>query len=55
MFDCDCCLQLEQVDVATAFLNPDLEEEIYIQASLGLEGSEEFKKRAPALRLLKGL
>jgi len=34
-------LKLEQMDVVTAFLDPDLEEEMYIQA--------------PALRLLKGL
>ena len=48
-------LKLEQMDVVTAFLNPDVEEEIYIQFRQGLEVPEEFKKRAPALRLLKGL
>jgi len=48
-------LKLEQMDVVTAFLNPDVEEEIYIQFPQGLEVPKEFKKKAPALRLLKGL
>jgi hypothetical protein len=48
-------LKLEEMDVVTAFLNPDVEEEIYIQFPQGLEVPEEFKKGAPALRLLKGL
>ena len=48
-------LKLEQMDVVTAFLNPDVEEEIYIQFPQGLEVPEEFKRGAPALRLLKGL
>jgi hypothetical protein len=48
-------LKLEQMDVLTAFLNPDVEEEIYTQFPQGLEVPEEFKKGAPALRLLKGL
>ena len=48
-------LKLEQIDVVTAFLNPDVEEEIYIQFPQGLEVPEEFKKGAPTLRLLKGL
>jgi hypothetical protein len=39
----------------TAFLNPDVEEEIYIQFPQGIEVPEEFKKEAPSLRLLKGL
>ena len=43
------------MDVLTALLNPDVEEEIYIQVLQGLEVPEEFKKGAPALRLLKGL
>jgi hypothetical protein len=43
------------MDVVTAFLNPDVEEEIFIQFPQGLEVPEEFKKGAPALRLLKGL
>ena len=43
------------MDVVTAFLNPDVEEEIYIQFPQGLEVPEEFKKGAPTLRLLKGL
>jgi hypothetical protein len=38
-----------------AFLNPDVEEEIYIQAPQVLEVPVEFKKGAPDLRLLKGL
>ena len=41
--------------MGTTFLNPDAEEEIYIQVLEGLEVEEEFKKGAPALRLLKGL
>jgi hypothetical protein len=48
-------LKLEQMDVVTAFLNPDVDEEIYIQFPQGLEVPEEFKKGVPALRLLKGL
>jgi hypothetical protein len=48
-------LKLEQMDVVTAFLNPDVEGEIYIKFVQGLEVPEEFKKAAPALRLLKGL
>jgi len=48
-------LKLEQMDVVTAFLNPDVEEEIYIQFPKGLEVPEEFKKGVPALHLLKGL
>jgi len=43
------------MDVVNAFHNPDVEEEIYIQFPQGLEVPEEFKKRAPPLRLLKGL
>jgi hypothetical protein len=37
-------LRLEQMDVVTAFLNPDVEEDIYIQAPQGLKVSEKFKK-----------
>jgi len=37
-------LKLEQMDAVTAFLNPDVEEEIYIQFPQGLEVPEEFKK-----------
>jgi hypothetical protein len=48
-------LKLAQMDVVTAFLNPDVEEEMYIQFPQGLEVPEEFKTGAPALRLLKGL
>jgi len=58
MFDCDCCLlrfKAEKMDVETAFLNPDVKKEIYIQVPQGLEVSEKFKKGAPALRFLKGL
>ena len=43
------------MDVVTAFLNNDIQEEIYIQFPQGLEVPEELKKGAPALRLLKGL
>jgi hypothetical protein len=43
------------MDVVTVFLNPDVEEQIYIQFPQGLEVPEEFKKEAPALRVLKGL
>jgi len=48
-------LEVKQMDVLTAFLNPDVEDEIYIQFPRGLEVPEQFKKRAPALRLLKRL
>jgi len=48
-------LKREQMDVVTTFLNPHVEEEIFIQGPQGLEVREEFKKRAPALLLLKGL
>jgi hypothetical protein len=48
-------LKLEQMHMVTAFLSPDMEEEIYIQFLQGLEVPEEIKKGAPALRLLKGL
>ena len=48
-------VKLEQMDVVTAFLNRDVEEDIYIQVCQGLEAPEEFEKGAPALRLLKGL
>jgi hypothetical protein len=41
------------MDVVTAFLNNDIQEEIYIQVPQGFEVPEEFKIRAPALRLLK--
>jgi hypothetical protein len=41
--------------VVTAFLNSDVEEEIYIQFLQGLEVPEEFTKGAPALRLLKAV
>ena len=41
--------------MVTAFLNSDVEEEIYIQFLQGLEPAEEFKEGAPALRPLKGL
>jgi len=47
--------QLEQMDVVTAFLNPDVEEEIYIQFPQGLEVPKELKKGVPALCVLKGL
>jgi len=50
-----CGLRLEQMDVVSAFLNPDVEEKLYIQFSQGLEVPEEFNRGAPALRLLKGL
>jgi hypothetical protein len=46
-------LKLEQMDVVTAFLNSDVEEEMYMQSPQGLEVQEELKKGAPALRLLK--
>jgi hypothetical protein len=46
-------LKLEQMDVVTTVLNPDVEEEIYTQFPQDLEVPEEFKKGAPALRLLK--
>jgi hypothetical protein len=46
-------LKLGQMDVVTAFLIRDVEEEIYIQFPQGLEVTEEFKKEAPALRLVK--
>ncbi len=49
------------MDVVTAFLNPDVEEEIYIQFPQGLEVPKEFKKKAHkiqeritiALRIIK--
>jgi len=41
--------------VVTTFLNPDVEEKIYIQFPQGLEVPEEFKDGASALRLVKGL
>ena len=57
MFDRDRCLLRfkEEMDVVTALLNPDVEEEIHIQFPQSLEVPEEFKKGAPGLRLLKGL
>ena len=48
-------LKLEQMHVVTAFLEPDVEEEIYIEFPQHLEVPEEFKKGALALRLVKGL
>jgi hypothetical protein len=48
-------LKLVQMDVVTAFLNPDVEEEMYMQSPQGLEAQEELKKGAPALCLLRGL
>ena len=46
---------LVQVDAVTAFLYADVEEEIYIQVPQALEIHGEFKKGAPALRLVKRL
>jgi hypothetical protein len=43
------------MDAVTAFLNPDVEKEIYIQVPQGHEVPEEFKKGVPSLRLLKRL
>ena len=51
----DYGLKLEQMDVVTAFLNPDVEEEIYIQVPQGLQVPEKFNKGTPAPRLLKGI
>jgi hypothetical protein len=48
-------LKLEEMDVVTAFLNPDAEEETYIQVPQGLDVPEEFKIGATALCLLKEL
>ena len=58
MFDCDWFLHglnPEDMNVVTAFLNPDVEEEIYIQVPQGLQVPEKFNKGTPAPRLLKGL
>ena len=49
------CLNLEQINVVTAFFNPDVEEEIYIQVPQDLKIPEEFKQGAPAVRLLERL
>jgi hypothetical protein len=48
-------LNLEEMDMVTAFLNPDVEEPTRFQFFQGLEVLEKFKKGAPALRALEGL
>jgi len=52
-------LQLEQMNVVIAFLNPDVKEEIYIQVQEGMEFPKVFlhlnDRRRILLRLLKGL
>jgi hypothetical protein len=41
-----CGLDLELIDVVTALLNPDAEQEIYSHVFQGLKVPEEFKKGA---------
>ena len=48
-------LEIEQMDVVTAFLNGECEEELYVEPPPGLELPDGYKKSEFACRLLKAL
>lgn len=48
-----CCdLELHQMDVKTAFLNDELEEEIFMKITAGLCGS---RSRGQNMKIIKGI